>query len=90
MTSQDTAKVASFLTMSLPVIVVPAYAEIPDGVSPGATDRIAEIEGRRPTFNWSPVPGASQRVSRSRDRSAGGPGRFCQPRCDAATEGGSS
>lgn len=87
MTSQGTAKVVSFLTMSLAVIVVPTFAEVPDGVSPGATGRIAQIEGRCPAFSWSPVPGASQRVLRSRDRSAAGPGRFCQPRCNAATEG---
>jgi hypothetical protein len=46
-----------FLTMTL-VIVVPTFAQIPDGVSPGAADRTAEIEGRCPTFIWNPVPGA--------------------------------
>jgi len=43
----------------LAIIVVPAFAQIPDGVSPGAADRAAEIEGRCPTFIWSPVPGAA-------------------------------
>jgi hypothetical protein len=47
------------LVVALAAIVIPAFAEIPDGVSPGAVDRIAEIEGRCPTFSWSPVPGAS-------------------------------
>ena len=87
MTSQVTPNVSSFLTMPLAVIVVSAFAEAPSEASLGATDRIAEIESRCSTFSWSPVPGASQRVLRSRDRSAAGPGRFCQPRRDAATEG---
>ena len=30
-----------------------------EGVSPGAADRLAVIEGRCPTFIWDPVPGAA-------------------------------
>jgi hypothetical protein len=44
--------------VALAIIVVPGFAEIPDGVSPGAVDRIAEIEGRCPTFSWGSVAGA--------------------------------
>jgi hypothetical protein len=57
MIRQGRAVVTSFLTMTL-VIVVPAFAQIPDGVSPGAVDQIAEIEGRCPSFSWGVVPGA--------------------------------
>ena len=59
MTSHVTTRVARLLTVILAVIVVPAFAEMPDGVSPGAFDRIAEVEGRCPTFSWSPVPDAA-------------------------------
>ena len=58
MTSRTWIAVFSFLTMTL-VIVVPAIAQIPDGLSPGAADRTAEIEGRCPTFIWNSVPGAA-------------------------------
>ncbi|MDH3814258.1 MAG: hypothetical protein OEV48_07205 [Acidobacteriota bacterium] len=58
MNRQLKAEVTSFLTMAL-VIVVPAFAQIPEGVSPGAVDRTAEIEGRCPTFIWNSVPGAA-------------------------------
>ena len=58
MNSQVNSRVTIFLTMTL-VIVVPAFAQIPDWVSPGAADRTAEIEGRSPTFTWNPVPGAA-------------------------------
>ena len=51
MNRQIKFRVTIFLTMTL-VIVVPAIAQIPDGVSPGTVDRIAEIEGRCPTFIW--------------------------------------
>lgn len=57
MKRQGMAKVTGFLTMTL-VIVVPAFAQIPDGVSPGAVDGIAEIEGRCPSFSWGVVPAA--------------------------------
>ena len=59
MTSRTRTAVSSFLTVTLAIIVAPAFAEIPNGVSPGAVDRIAEIEGRCPTFIWSPIPGAA-------------------------------
>ena len=59
MTSRTRTAVSSFLTVTLAIIVAPAFAEMPDGVSPGAVDRIAEIEGRCPTFIWGSVPGAA-------------------------------
>ena len=59
MKRQLTAKVTSFLTVTLAIIVAPAFAGVPDGVSPGAADRTAEVEGRCPTFIWNPVPGAA-------------------------------
>jgi hypothetical protein len=59
MTSRTRTAVFSFLAVTLAIIVVPAFAQIPDGVSPGAADRAAKIEGRCPTFIWSPVPGAA-------------------------------
>ena len=59
MTSRNRTAVFSFLVVTLAIIVVPAFAQIPDGVSPGAADRIARIEGRCPTFTWSPGPGAA-------------------------------
>jgi hypothetical protein len=52
MTRKSQAKVVRLMTVLLAATVVPASAEIPDGVSPGAVDRIAEIEGRCPTFIW--------------------------------------
>jgi len=59
MTSRTRTAVSSFLTVTLAIIVAPAFAQIPDGVSPGAADRTAEIEGRCPTFIWNSVPGAA-------------------------------
>lgn len=35
-----------------------ASASSPVGVSPGAPDRVAQVEGRCPTFTWGAVPGA--------------------------------
>lgn len=35
-----------------------ATAEMPEAVSPGAVDQIAEIEARCPTFSWGSVSGA--------------------------------
>ena len=37
---------------------LPAGAQIPETVAPGATQRVAVIEGRCPTFIWAAVPGA--------------------------------
>jgi hypothetical protein len=59
MNSHVKAKVTSILTATLAIVVMPVFAEIPDGVSPGAVDRIAEIERRCPTFIWDSVPGAA-------------------------------
>ena len=58
MNRQIKSRVTIFLTMTL-VFIVPAFAQIPDGVSPGAADRSAQIEGRCPTFIWDSVPGAA-------------------------------
>jgi len=58
MNRQLEAKLVSFLTVTL-VVVVPAFAQIPDGVSPRAADRTALIQGRCPTFIWDSVPGAA-------------------------------
>jgi len=58
MTSRTRTAVSSFLTVTLAIIVAPAFAEVPDGVSPGAVDRIAEIEGRCPSFFWGEIPDA--------------------------------
>jgi hypothetical protein len=52
MTSRTRIAVFSFLAVPLVIIGTSAFAQIPDGVSPGAVDRIAEIEGRCPTFIW--------------------------------------
>jgi len=58
MTSRTRKALSSFLTVTLAIIVAPAFAEVPDGVSPGAVDRIAEIEGRCPSFFWGAIPEA--------------------------------
>ena len=58
MNRQLEARLVGFLTVTL-VVVVPTFAQIPDGVSPGAADRSALIEGRCPTFIWDSVPGAA-------------------------------
>ncbi len=46
--------------LALSIIMVPVFgaAEHAEAVSPGAVDRIAEIEGRCPTFIWGGVTGA--------------------------------
>jgi hypothetical protein len=58
MASQVQAKVSRLLAVTLAGVVVPAFAEIPDSVSPGAGEQIAQIEGRCPSFSWGVVPGA--------------------------------
>ncbi len=59
MTTHVQAKLSGLLVTMLAAIVVPAFAEVPSGVAPGAVDRIAEIQGICPTFIWDPVPGAA-------------------------------
>ena len=49
------AVVVVLVTVSLGV----SWARGPAGVSPGAVDRVAEIEGRCPTFSWEGDPGAA-------------------------------
>jgi hypothetical protein len=58
MTDQIQATVSRLLAVMAAAAVFPAFAQIPDGVSPGAIDQIAEIEGRCPSFSWGSVPGA--------------------------------
>ncbi len=60
MNRQLEAKLVSFLTVTL-VVVVPAFAQIPDGVSPGAADRIAL--DRRPVSDVHLGLGSGRRVS---------------------------
>jgi hypothetical protein len=50
--------VSGFLAVALAIVAAPALAQTPEGVSPGAVDRIVEVEGRCPSFYWSGVPGA--------------------------------
>lgn len=52
------AKVTGVLIVIL-VIVLPAFSQSLDGVSPGEAERISEIEGRCPTFIWDAAPGAA-------------------------------
>jgi hypothetical protein len=54
---RGTSVLATLLTA---VIVLPVSAQIPVGVSPGAPERVTEIEGRCPTFIWGVVPGAER------------------------------
>jgi hypothetical protein len=59
MTKRNRIAVFSFLAVTLEIVVGPAFAQIPEGVSPGAIDRASEIESRCPTFIWNPVQGAT-------------------------------
>jgi hypothetical protein len=60
MTSRSRAKVFGFLAAIIVVGAASVLAQTPEGVSPGAVDRIAEVEGRCPSFYWSSVPGAGE------------------------------
>jgi hypothetical protein len=51
--------VSGLLAVAIAIAAAPAFAQTPEGVSPGAVDRIVEVEGRCPTFIWSGVPGAA-------------------------------
>lgn len=53
------AKVSGFLAVVTVIAAAPALAQTPEGVSPGAVDRIAEVEGRCPNFYWGGVSGAA-------------------------------
>jgi len=59
MTSRFRAKVSGFLAVVIVIAAAPTLAQTPEGVSPGAVDRIAEVEGRCPTFIWGSVSGAT-------------------------------
>jgi hypothetical protein len=58
MTNRVLAYTVSVLTITIAISVVTALAQGPVGVSPGAVDRAAEVEGRCPTFIWGVVPDA--------------------------------
>lgn len=60
MSTQKWLKVTSVQAIVFTVLVLPAFAQIPEGVSPGSSDRVAEIEGRCPSFSWGVVPGAER------------------------------
>jgi len=51
-------KVSGFLAVVIVIAAAPALAQTLEGVSPGAVDRIDEVEGRCPTFIWGGVSGA--------------------------------
>ncbi len=53
------AHVVGILVVSIPFTTTPALAQGPEGVSPGETDRVTEVEGRCPSFFWSGIPGAT-------------------------------
>jgi hypothetical protein len=44
--------------MAIAISVVPVLAQGTESVSPGAVDRLAEVEGHCPTFIWGAVSGA--------------------------------
>jgi preprotein translocase subunit Sec61beta len=50
---------AVLLAVTLAGIAMTASATVPEGVSPGAVDRIVEVESRCPSFYWSGAPGAA-------------------------------
>ncbi len=58
MTTRLQISVFRLLALALAVTALPLSAEMPDGVSPGEVDHIAEVEARCPTFIWGAVPGA--------------------------------
>ena len=59
MTGRSRTKVSLFLAIAIAIATAPALAQTPEGVSPGAVDRIAEVEGRCPNFYWGGVSGAA-------------------------------
>ncbi len=58
MTGRSRVQVFVVLTISAATCFAPALAQTPEGVSPGAVDRIDGVEGRCPTFIWGGVPEA--------------------------------
>jgi len=56
MSSRPRATVSGFLTVVLAIGLAPVLAQTPEGVSPGAVDRIDAVESRCPTFIWGGVP----------------------------------
>jgi len=51
---------ASITLLALVLFAIPVAAAEhgPQGVSPGAPDRIAHVSGACPTFSWETTPGA--------------------------------
>jgi len=58
MTGRPRVKVFVVLAIAIAISVAPVLAQTPEGVSPGAVDRITEVEGRCPSFYWGGVSGA--------------------------------
>ena len=59
MTVRAHVRILGTLAILALIMVPPAVAQTPEGVSPGEMDRIVEIEGRCPSFYWSGVSGAA-------------------------------
>ena len=53
-------QIQPLILMLLFVVATPQLsAQAPEVVSPGAVDRVAQVEGRCPTFFWGAVPKAA-------------------------------
>ena len=59
MSIRPRAAVCGFLTVVLAIGLTPVLAQSPEGVSPGAVDRVTGVEGRCPTFIWGGLPEAT-------------------------------
>jgi len=55
MSRRPRASVSGFLAAVIACGLAPVFAQTPEGVSPGAVDRITKVEGRCPTFIWGGV-----------------------------------
>ncbi len=55
MTSRSRVLAFGILGGALLFAIAPVLAQTPEGVSPGAFDRVSEVEGRCPTFIWGGV-----------------------------------
>ena len=58
MNLRSRANVFGFLAAAIAITAAPSFAQIPEGVSPGAVDRIDAVESRCPSFYWVGVSGA--------------------------------
>jgi len=59
MTNRFRVAVSCSLAAVIILVVAPVLAGSPEGVSPGAVDRVTEVEGRCPSFYWVGVPEAT-------------------------------